>query len=113
MTTRIHAITALLLAGTALAATPALAANMVAGWEGPAEVPTDRAAPFSFGDITPMPTPQVEPGTERDFLALSPEDALAGMGTVTLSRDGTTTVTPPSEQLRAIFEEWMKSNMGG
>jgi hypothetical protein len=115
MTTRTHAITALVLAGAAIAASPAMAAaGLTAGNKGPAELPTDRAAPFSLPAVTPMPTPEVDRSVvSRDILALDPAAALDALTTVTLSRDGTVTQTPPSDALRAAFDTETAGNRGG
>lgn len=96
-----------------MAATPALAATATPGFAGPADIPTDRAAPFTLPAFSPKPLPQVEPGTSRDiFDTLTPEAALSSLTTVTLSKDGTTREIPASDELRAIFEDWVKGNTG-
>lgn len=113
MTIRTSKLVTLFLVGAALAATPALAQGVTSGNTGPAEIPANRDAPLSLpGKVTPMPTPKVDASLTRDIFAMDPEQALASLGTVTLERGGDVFETPPSDDLRAIFESEMKGNTG-
>jgi hypothetical protein len=112
MTSRIRTIAALLIAGAALAATPALAADSVAGNRGPAEKPANRDAPISLpGAIVAKALPKVDAATlSRDIFGTDPAAGLASLGTVSLSRDGSVSETPASDALRGIFEEMVKGH---
>jgi hypothetical protein len=113
MPTRIYTITALVLAGAAVAASPAIAAAMTAGNPGPAELTVDRAAPLVLPELTPKALPQVDRAQTRDLFDLDTERALASLGTVTLSSDGTVEEAPPSDGVRAAFEAAIKGSQGG
>jgi V8-like Glu-specific endopeptidase len=101
-------ISALLL-GVALVATPAFAAGSTAGNKGSGQVAVNRDAPLSLpAGVTPKPVPKVDASTlSRGNLGEDPAAALASMGTVTLSRDGSVAETPASEGMRAILEQEM------
>lgn len=113
MTTRIHTITALVLAGAAIAASPAIAASMTAGNPGPVELTIDRAAPLVLPELTPKALPQVDRQQTRDLFDLDPARALESLGTVTLSSDGSVEEAPPSEGVRAAFEAAVQGSQGG
>ena len=109
---RIQTILALLVAGAALGAVPALAAEAMPGAHGSADV--SRAAPQVLlfpGKLTPKALPVVDAiALSRGLFDADPADALESLGTVTLSRDGGTTQTPASDTLRAIFAEESKGH---
>ncbi len=88
MTTRIQSIAVLLMIGAALAATPVLAADAVPGNKGPADKGINRDAPVSLpANITPLPTPKVDPGSlSRGIFEQDEAAGLDGLGTLTLSR---------------------------
>ena len=116
MTTRIHTIAALLVAGAALGADPALASNAaVAGHQIAADDLVSRDAPFTLpGTITAMPTPKVDAAAlSRGLFDADPQAALDALTTVTFSRDGITGETPPSEALRGIFDAWVQGHTAG
>ena len=101
----------LLMIGAALAATPVLAAASTAGNRGPAEKPVTRDAPIILpGAITPKLTPKVDGSATRGLFDIDPAAALASLGTVTLSRDGSTAETEASDALRGIFEISVKGH---
>jgi V8-like Glu-specific endopeptidase len=105
-------ISALLL-GVALIATPALAADTsVAGSKASGDATTSRDAPLTLpGKATPKDTLKVDPATlSRGIGGLDADAAVASMGTVTLSHDGTVAETPASEGMRAIVEQEVKGN---
>jgi hypothetical protein len=106
MTTPIHSIAVLLMIGAALAATPVLAAGTVEGNRGPTEKPQNRDAPFTLpGNLTPRPTPKVDAASlSRGIFDEDQTAALASLGTVTFSTDGSVVETPASVALRGIFE---------
>ena len=106
MTTRIQSIAVLLMIGAALAASPALAAGAVPGNRGPAEKAQNRDAPLTLpGKISPRPTPRVDAASlSRGIFDEDQVAALASLGTVTFSADGSVVETPASEALRGIFE---------
>jgi hypothetical protein len=113
MTPRLSTILALLLAGAAIAATPALAASLTTGNTGPAQPPVNRAAPITLpGAVSPRPTPFVSGEVSRGLFHLTPEAALAGLATVSLSNSGEITETPASDALRAAFENEIKGSQG-
>ena len=107
---QLRSMTAAILLGAALLATPAFA--QTAGNKGPAEIPANRDAPFSLpGEATPMPPLKIDSSTlSRGPLALDPAAALASMGTETLNKDGSTESKAASEGLRAILEKEMKGS---
>ena len=115
MTIRIHTILALLIAGSALVAVPALAADAVSGNRGPSDKPQNRDAPFTLpGRVAPRPTPKVDVATlSRGIFDDDQAGALANLGTVTFSADGSVTETPPSDALRGIFESTVKGHQSG
>ncbi|MDO8359216.1 MAG: serine protease [Devosia sp.] len=104
-------ISALML-GVALVATPAFAAGSTAGSKGSGPVAVNRDAPLSLpAGVTPKPVPKVDASTlSRGNLGEDPAAALASMGTVTLSRDGSVAETPASEGMRAILEQEMQGS---
>ncbi|MBI4922699.1 MAG: serine protease [Devosia nanyangense] len=104
-------ISALML-GVALVATPVFAAGSTAGNQGSGQVAVNRDAPLSLpAGVTPKPVPKVDASTlSRGNLGEDPAAALASMGTVTLSRDGSVAETPASEGMRAILEQEMKGS---
>ena len=106
MTTRIQSIAVLLMIGAALAASPALAAGAVPGNRGAAEKAQNRDAPLTLpGKISPRPTPRVDAASlSRGIFDEDQVAALASLGTVTFSADGSVVETPASEALRGIFE---------
>ena len=107
MTTRLYSIIALLSIGAALAATPVLAAGgAVAGAKASGNTTVNRDAPLILpGKIVAKAMPHVDPATlSRGIFAGDTEAALNSLGTVTLSRDGTTAETPADDTMRAIFE---------
>jgi hypothetical protein len=110
MTTRIHSIVALLMIGAALAATPALAAGSVPGNKGPANKAQNRDAPLTLpGKVSPRPTPQVDAASlSRGIFDADQEAALASLGTVTFSADGSVAETPASDALRGMFESFVQ-----
>lgn len=112
MTTPTFKLATILMIGAALAATPVLAGASTAGNHGPAELPINRDAPFSLpGAVTPMPTPKVDVGAiSRGLFDQDPAAALAGLGTVTLSRDGSVAESEASDALRSIFETEMQGH---
>ena len=113
MTIRSAKLATILMVGAALAATPVLAQAVTAGNQGPADIPTNRAAPLTLpGTLTPMPTPQVDPATTRDIFAMDPAQALDSLGTVSLDRSGDVTETEASDALRAAFETETRGNTG-
>ena len=96
---------AALLLGVALVATPAFAADSVAGKQGaPA---TNRDAPVALpGKLTPKPVPKVDASSlSRGPLGLDPAAAAESMATITHSADGTDTETPASGELRDILNQ--------
>jgi hypothetical protein len=103
-----------LMVGAALAATPVLAQALTSGNQGPAEVPANRDAPLTLpGELSPMPTPKVDGDVvSRDIFGGDAEQALEGLGTVSLDRGGEVTETPASDALRAIFEATVKGSTG-
>jgi len=116
MTTRIHTIAALLVAGAALGANPALAAiAVVAGHQVASDELVSRDAPFTLpGTITAMPTPKVDAAAlSRGLFDDDPQAALDALTTVTFSRDGITGETPPSDALRGIFDSWVQGHTAG
>jgi hypothetical protein len=112
MPSRAQTITALILAGAAVAAAPAVAASMLTGFRGPDEALADRGLPIALPAMTPMPTPQISPDVSRAMFDLDPEKALAALATITRSRDGTVTETPASAGVRAALEEMLKGSTG-
>lgn len=106
MSTRLYSIIALLSIGAALAAGPALAADFVAGAKASADVGVNRDAPLTLpGPIVAKATPKIDTASlSRGIFAGDTDAALESLGTVTLSRDGTTAETPASDTLRGIFE---------
>ena len=107
MTTRLYSIIALLSIGAALAATPVLAAGgSVAGAGASGNAGVNRDAPLTLpGPIVARATPHVDPATlSRGIFGGDTDAALESLGTVTLSRDGTTAETPASDTMRGIFE---------
>ena len=106
MTPKIQSIAALLMIGAALAASPALAAGSVPGNRGPVQKPQNRDAPLTLpGKVTPRPTPKVDTATlSRGLFDADEAAALANLGTVTFSTDGSVVETPASDALRAVFE---------
>ena len=104
-------ISALML-GVALVATPVLAAGSTAGNKGSGQSAVNRDAPLSLpAGVTARPVPKVDASTlSRGILGEDPAAALAGMGTVTLARDGSVSETPASEGMRAILEQEMKGS---
>jgi hypothetical protein len=108
---RLHAIVALLVATTALAAAPALAAGATAGAHGSGAV--NRAAPEVLvlpGKAKAKKLPLVDLSVSRGLFDATSADALQSLGTVTFSRDGSTTEAPASDALRGIFEEESKGH---
>jgi hypothetical protein len=111
MTSHIRSIAVLLMIGAALAATPVLAADAVAGNHGPAEKPANRDAIVSLPAATPMPTPKVDAGAlSRGFFDQDAATALDGLATLSVSSDGTTSETPASGDLRDAFNEAVKGH---
>lgn len=110
-TSKLTSIPALML-GVALLATPAFAANSVAGHQGAAAATTNRDAPFTPpGKVAPMAVPKVDASSlSRGPLALDPAAAAESMGTVTLARDGSVSEEPASAGLRGILEEESKGS---
>lgn len=107
MTTRLYSIIALVSIGAALGATPVLAAgNSVAGARASGDLAVNRDAPLTLpGKVVAKATPHIDPATlSRGIFAADADAALASLGTVTLSRDGTTAETPADDTMRAIFE---------
>lgn len=106
MTSHIRSIAVLLMIGAALAATPVLAADAVAGNKGPAEKPANRDAIVSLPSATPMPTPKVDAGSlSRGFFDQDAAAALDGLATLSVSSDGSTSETAASGDLRDAFNE--------
>jgi V8-like Glu-specific endopeptidase len=101
-----------LMLGVALLATPVLAASSTPGGKGAADVSVNRDAPLTLpGKAAPKPTPTVDPSSlSRGIFGEDPAAALASMGTVTLSHDGSVTEQPASEGMRAIIEAMTKGN---
>ena len=111
MTSHIRSIAVLLMIGAALAATPVLAADTVAGNRGPAEKPANRDAIVSFPAATPMPTPKVDATSlSRGFFDQDEAAALDGLATLSVSSDGTTSETAASGDLRDAFNEAVKGH---
>ena len=105
-------ISALML-GVALLATPVFAADSsVAGSKASGDATVSRDAPLTLpGKATPKDSLKVDPSTlSRGIGGLDADAAVASMGTVTLSHDGTVAETPASEGLRAIVEQEVKGN---
>lgn len=105
MNTRIQTIAALLMIGAALAATPVLAQS-VPGNKGSADQAQNRDAPLVLpGKINAMPTPKIDAASlSRGIFDADQTAALASLGTVTFSADGSVTEAPASDALRGIFE---------
>ena len=104
MTSHIRSIAVLLMIGAALAATPVLAADAVAGNRGPAEKPANRDAIVSLPAATPMPTPKVDAGAlSRGFFDQDEAAAIDGLATLSVSANGETSETPASGDLRDAF----------
>jgi hypothetical protein len=113
MTSRNAKLATILMVGAALAASPVLAQALTSGNKGPAEIPPTRDAPLTLpGELSPMPTPKVDPATTRDIFAMDPAQALVSLGTVSLDRSGDVTETDASDALRAAFEAETKGNTG-
>jgi V8-like Glu-specific endopeptidase len=96
---------AALMLGVALVATPAFAADTVAGNKGtPA---ANRDAPVTLpGKVTPMPVPKVDASSlSRGPLGLDPAAAAESMATLTHSADGSDSETPASGELRDILTQ--------
>ena len=111
MTSHIRSIAVLLMIGAALAATPVLAADTVAGNRGPAEKPANRDAIVSLPAAKPMPTPKVDAGAlSRGFFDQDEATALDGLATLSVSADGSTSETPASGDLRDAFNEAVKGH---
>ncbi len=75
------------------------------GAMGPLAAVTVRAAPFVvpaglLPDPTPVPSPDV---SSRDLGEVDLETLIASFASVEHDYDGTTTVTPPSPELRALI----------
>ena len=109
MTTHIRSIAVLLMVGAALAATPVLAADSVAGYNGHPSV--NRGAPVVLpANLKPLPTPKVEAGSlSRGIFGTDPAAALDTLATLTISADGTVDETPASGDLRDIFAAEIKA----
>ncbi len=113
MTIRTAKLATLLMVGAALAATPVLAQAVTAGNRGPADLPTDRAAPLVLpGPVAAMPTPQVDASLTRDIFAMDPAEALDSLGTVSIDRFGDVSETEASEAMRSAFENQTRGNTG-
>ena len=106
MTSHIRSIAVLLMIGAALAATPVLAADAVAGNQGPENKPANRDVLVSLPAATPKPTPKVEAGAlSRGFFDLDSATALDGLATLSVNAGGETSETPASGVLRDAFNE--------
>ena len=111
MTTRLYSIIALVSIGAALAATPVLAADgFVAGSPATGEATINRDAPLTLpGAVVAKATPHVDASTlSRGIFGGDTDAALASLGTVTLSRDGSVAETAPSDTMRDIFNTTVK-----
>jgi len=112
MQTRALTKISLLMLSVAIFATPALAADAVAGHKAETAPTTNRDAPLTLpGKVSPKPTPTVDAASlSRGPLALDPTGAAESMGTVTLSRDGSVSEQPASEGLRGILDQEIKGS---
>ena len=93
--------------GVALFAAPAFAADAVDGGKAAAGASVNRDAPLTLpAGATPKPTPTIDPATEsRGFGDMDADAAIASMGTVTLSHDGSVAETPASEGPRGFVAQ--------
>ena len=106
MTSHIRSIAVLLMIGAALAATPVLAADSVAGNQGPADKPANRDVLVSLPAATPKPTPKVDAGAlSRGLFDQDSATALDGLATLSVNAGGETSETPASGDLRDAFNE--------
>ncbi len=111
MSTRLHSVIALVSIGAALAATPVLAAgNFVPGSPATGNTAVNRDAPLTLpGRVVAKAMPHLDAATlSRGIFAADTDAALASLGTVTMSRDGTIAEMPPSDTMRDIFEKTVK-----
>ena len=73
--------------------------------------PPDKTPISLPGAVVAKATPKVDAATlSRDILGTDPATALANLGTVSLSRDGSVSEAPASDALRGIFEEMVKGH---
>lgn len=110
MQTRSMTTISVLMLGVALVATPAFAADSVAGSKATGDTTVSRDAPLTLpGKVAPKDELKVDASTlSRGILGMDADAAIASMGTVTLSHDGAVSETPASEGLRAIVEQEVK-----
>ncbi len=96
---------------TAIAA-PAFAQSMPAN-PGPDSIDVNRDAPVErfVGIVEPMAMPQIDRSAiGRAPLEVDPESALASIGTVTVSSDGSVTSEPATEHLRDLLLEELEQS---
>ena len=107
--TKISAIAALML-GVALVASPAFAADAVAGKQGTPS--TNRDAPVALpGQLTPKPVPKVDASSlSRGPIGRDPAAAAESMATLTHGADGSDSETPASGELRDILTQAMQGS---
>lgn len=110
-TSSLTTISALML-GVALIATPVFAADSVAGGKATGHATVTRDAPLTLpAKATPKDELKVDASTlSRGILGMDTDAAIASMGTVTLSRDGTVAETPAPQGLRDIITQEVKGS---
>ena len=107
MTTRLQSIAALLMIGAALGAAPSLAATTsIPSNQGPADKPSNRAAPSALpGRPRAHTVHLVDPAAiGRGIFGDDAASSLDSLTTVTRGADGSVSETPASDTLRGIFE---------
>ena len=104
MTSRLKTIAALIMVGSALVATPILAASKIEGNPGTPDlaVPREMLTVIPAPDPTNLPT--LTPGAvSRELGQLSEEDLLNAYGSVTRHADGSVETIGPSEALKTVI----------